>query len=110
MILYMIFYILILTPYIFFSLYNITFKEKLYEETFFYFLSSLVLIFILPIFFYKYNNYIISSLISLILLFFIAIISYRYYKDNKYSLIYLLSLNILNYYTFCYILATSLTH
>lgn len=108
MTLYMFFYIIIFTPFIFFSLMNIFDNTKINSSCAFYFFTSLILNFILPIFFFNFKNLIFSTLISLILLSFIVILSFRLYQKNKNSLTYTIPAMCFTYYTFCYILATNL--
>lgn len=110
MIIYMIFYILIFTPFIFFSLTNIFEFKEINRSYLFYFLSLLILGYSLPLFFFYFENYIIATLISLLLLGLLTITSYKFYKKSEFSLLYTLPALHFTYYTFCYILAINLTH
>lgn len=107
---YMIFYILIFTPFIFYSLINIFEKNKNSNNYAFFFISSLILAYTIPIFFFNFQNYIISTLMSLILFSFITILSFKFYQKNNYSLLYTVPAIYFTYYTFCFCLAINLNH
>ncbi|MFI3260428.1 MAG: hypothetical protein R3Y13_01795 [bacterium] len=107
--LYIFFYVIIFTTFVFFTLVNL-FESKKFDKTdIFYLISSIILSYLLPIFFFKYQNYVISSLIILIILGLITILSFKLYKFNISTSLYCIPAWMLTYYTFCYILAINLT-
>lgn len=108
MLIYMIVFTIVITPVVYLSILHTT-DDNIYKNNIiFYFLVSLILIYSLPLFFFMYTNYVLSTLVMLGILISICINSFYLYLLNKKNIYFILPMNIFNYFTFCYLLAINL--
>lgn len=105
---YLLFYIIIFTPFLFFSLEKTFFKNHIDETNAFYLLSIIILNFSLPIFFFIFKSYSLASLLALLDFGFVVMLAQRIFKNNLSSLFYLVPTIGFYYYTFCFMLAVNL--
>ncbi len=110
MFLYFIFYIISFFIFVSTSVYSIANNKDDRQSYLFYFLSIIIILLALPIYYFMFESYQMCTFLSLLLLFLNVIFSQRMYSNNKKSLLSLLPFNYFLYFTFCFLLATDLIH
>lgn len=110
MTIYLLLYALIYTPLLYNSLKYTFYKEKINQSIAYYTISIILLSYALPLYFFKFQNYTLSSLIILLILGYLTVLVYTLFRKNKKTLVISALALLFTYYTFCYILATNLTN
>ncbi len=108
MTLYIIIYFLSFYLFTYISIDTIIKNKKNRNDYLFYYISIYVLSFIIPAFYYHFNNYIISLFLSITLFYFSTILTYKLTKVYFHNIYYLVLFPAFLYFNVCYILASIL--